>query len=581
MSIRRPLPPFWNRFRGGMLRRFLNLFRQKELADDIREELEFHRSQTTGRFGNATRIQEQMRDASILTWLETLLQDLRYGVRQLRKSPVLVTVAVLSLTLGIGANTAIFTLLNTVMLQNLPVRDPGRLVLYYDGVSTGVYSGDGFSSNMLSFPLWEYLKAHNKSFIGMSAFRQGVDRVTMHIAEYSGSGPRERATAHLVSGNYFGVLGVNPAIGRVLRQSDDTPAANPVAVISYNFWRDRFRLDRNITGKVVVLNGTSFSIVGVAAREFFGERVESPPDFWVPLSFQPQMLQEKSWLSARDVNWLNMIGRLAPGDTLRSAEAALNVQVHRFNAELAGPHPTPETRRKMDNVYVSLKPGGSGISWLRFQYSEPLHLLMAVVGVVLLIACANIATLLLARDAARRPEFLARLALGASPLRLLRQVLTESILLSVIGGIAGALFAWWGVKMLTHLLQVSPVVKIRPDPLVLAFTVGISLLTGVIFGVIPAIRSSRIEPRPGNAFRPAGWGRKRIGSTQALIVLQVALTLTLLLSSGLLAHSLLALKRQDLGFKPEKVLLVKTDLRLAGYRNRRAISALSRDRVLG
>ena len=548
-----------------MLRRFLNLFRQKELADDIREELECHRSQTTGRFGNATRIQEQMRDASILTWLETLLQDLRYGVRQLRKSPVLVTVAVLSLALGIGANTAIFTLLNTVMLQNLPVRDPGRLVLYYDGVSTGVYSGDGFSSNMLSFPLWEYLKAHNKSFTGMSAFRQGVDRVTMHIAGSSEAAPRERATAHLVSGNYFAVLGVDPAIGRVLRPSDDTPAANPVAIISYNFWRDRFRLDRNITGKVVVLNGTTFNIVGVAAREFFGERVESPPDFWVPLSFQPQMLQEKSWLSARDVYWLNMIGRLAPGDTLRSAQAAINVQVHRFNAELAEPHPTPETRRKMDDVYVTLKPGGSGISWLRFQYSEPLHLLMAVVGIVLLIACANIATLLLARDAARRPEFLARLALGASPLRLLRQVLTESILLSVIGGIAGAVCAWWGVKMLMHLLQVSPVVKVRPDPLVLAFTIGISLLTGVVFGVIPAIRSSRIEPRPGNAFQPAGLGRKRIGSTQALIVLQVALSLILLLSSGLLAHSLLALQAQDLGFKPEKVLLVKTDFRLAGY----------------
>ena len=400
----------------------------------------------------------------------------------------------------------------------------------------------------------------------MSAFRPGVDRVDdAHCRILQNQRPRERATAHLVSGNYFGVLGVDSAIGRVLRQNDDTPAATPAAVISYNFWRDRFRLDRNITGKVVVLNGTSFSIVGVAAREFFGERVESPPDFWIPLSFQPQILQRESWLSARDVNWLNMIGRLAPGDTLRSAEAALNVQVHRFNAELAGPHPTPETRRKMDAVHVLLKPGGSGISWLRFQYSEPLHLLMAVVGVVLLIACANIATLLLARDAARRPEFLARLALGASPIRLLRQVLTESILLSVIGGIAGSALAWWGVKLLARLLQVSPVVKIRPDPLVLAFTIGISLLTGVVFGLIPAVRSSRLDLRPGSAFQPAGFGRKRISSTQALIVLQVALSLTLLLSSGLLAHSLLALKRQDLGFKPEKVLLVKTDFRLAGY----------------
>ena len=349
-----------------MLRRFLNLFRQKLLSQDIREELEFHRSQTTGRLGNATRIQEQMHEASILTWLETLLQDLRYGVRQLRKSPVLLTVAVLSLALGIGANTAIFTLINSVMLQNLPVRDPGRLVLYYDGVNTGTYSGDGFSSDMLSFPLWEYLKAHYKSFTGMSAFRQGVDRVTMHIAGSSEAAPRERATAHLVSGNYFGVMGVDPAIGRVLRPSDDTPAATPVAVISYDFWRDRFRLDRNITGKVVVLNGTSFSVVGVAAHEFFGERVEPPPGFWIPLSFQPQILRRESWLAVRDVYWLNLIGRLAPGVTLHGAQAALNVQVHRFNAELAGPHPTFETRRKMDAVHVALKPGGSGISRLRF-----------------------------------------------------------------------------------------------------------------------------------------------------------------------------------------------------------------------
>ena len=165
---------------------------------------------------------------------------------------MLLTVAVLSLALGIGANAAIFTLINSVMLQNLPVRDPGRLVLFYDGVYTGTSTGDGFSSVEFSFPLWEYLRAHNHSFESLSAFRQGVDRVTMHIAEYSDSGPRESATAHLVSGNYFGVLGVHSAIGRVLRQNDDTPAATPAAVISYNFWRDRFRLDRNITGKVVV-----------------------------------------------------------------------------------------------------------------------------------------------------------------------------------------------------------------------------------------------------------------------------------------------------------------------------------------
>lgn len=548
-----------------MLNRLRNLFRSKRLSAEIQEELEFHRSRTSGFFGNMTLIQDQVRDASTIVWLETLIQDLQYGFRQLRKAPVLVGVAVLSLALGIGANTAIFTLINAVMLQSLPVRDPGRLVLFYDGIDTGVYSGDDFRSDYFSYPSWQYLRTHSDSFEDLCAFRQSNDRVVMHVSGSAESGPPERAEVHLVSGNYFQVLGVKASSGRVLRSNDDTPSAPPAAVISYEFWKNRFHVDNKVVGQTVVLNGTTFVVVGVAAREFFGERVQTPPDFWLPLSFEAQILQRESWLAAHDVFWLNLLGRLKPGVTVQNADVAVSTQLQRFYAGQAGTHLSLSTKRKIHGVRVHLKPGGTGISGLRYLYSEPLHVLMAVVGIVLLIACANIATLLLARASARRQEFLARLALGASRQRLVRQVLTESVLLSIIGGLAGTGFAWWSVKGLILLLDVTPVVKVRPDPGVLAFTLAISLLTGILFGIIPALRFSRMEPRLGTGLRAAESGISRFGSAQALIIVQVALSFVLLLGAGLLAHSLAALDFQDVGFKREHVLLIQTDPRLAGY----------------
>ncbi len=556
-----------------MLHKFFNFFRPDHLEADMREELEFHRSQTSGSLGNAMLIRDRMRDVNTINWLETTWQDLRYGVRQLGKAPVLVTVAVLSLALGIGANTAIFTLMNAVMFQSLPVRDPGRLVLFNDDISTGVYSGDDFSSNEFSYPSFQYLQLHNSSFVSLCAFRQDTDRVVMHVAGTSEAGPQERATAHLVSGNYFDTLGVNAAVGRLFKGSDDTLSAARVAVISYSFWRDRFNLDPSVLGQSLVLNDVSLTIAGVADRRFFGERIGRDPDFWLPLSTQPQVLQRDAWsnsrgmwLTARNVYWLNFMGRLKPGFSLESAQAAVNLRLRQFYSEQAGSHLSPSTRRKIENIRVELKPGGGGISGLRYLYSKPLHILTAVVALVLLIACANVATLLLARASARRQEFLARLALGASRTRLLRQVLTESILLSVLGGVVGAAFAWWCVRLLVILLRFDPVVKVRPDPAVLAFTVVISFLSGILFGIVPAIKFSRMDPGPGNAAPIANFGHLRFTSQHALIALQVALSFILLLGAGLLVHSLLALERQNLGFRRENILLLRSDAGLAGYR---------------
>jgi predicted permease len=508
---------------------------------------------------------EGTRDASTIGWLEAMLQDARYGFRQIRKARGFSLVAVLSLALGIGANTAIFTLIDAVMLQNLPVKDPGKLVLFFDGISSGVYSGDGFPGEIFSYASWEYFRDHNQSFEDLCAFRQGSDPLLMHVEGSPETGPKERVEGHLVSGSYFHVLGVRPAIGRLPTPDDDALNRPAVAVISYDFWRHRFHLDPSVIGKSIDLNGGTFSIVGVAPREFFGERVHAPPDFWLPLTRQAEVLQREDWLARRDTYWLNLMGRLRPEVTMQGAQATLNTQLQQFYTAQAGVHISADKRLAIHNAHVNLKPGGRGISGMRFLYSEPLHILMAIVVLVLLIACANVATLLLARAAARRQELSTRLTLGASRWRLVRQLLTESLLLSLGGGAIGMALAWWGVKALTLLVRINPQVTVQPDILVLAFTAGISLLAGIGFGLAPALRFSRWDGKNGIAARSLKFGMSRLNPAHAFLVLQLALSSVLLVGASLLMHSLLNLEDQNFGYRQENLLLIRTDPRLAGY----------------
>lgn len=544
---------------------------------EIDEELAYHRamldaescggaSAKRSRLGNSTQIKESTRAVWGWMWLETLLQDLRFGARQLRKRPVLVIVAALSLALGIGANTAIFTVINAVLLQALPVRDPGRLVLFYDGIATGVYDGGEPRGDYFTFPFWRAVDGKVSAFEDLCAFRQGIDRVTLRMEGARETGAREQAKVHLVSGNYFRVFGVDAEQGRLLKPEDDRPNAAPVVVISHDYWSSRFNSDPHIIGKTALLNGTAFTIVGVTPREFFGERVGWAPAFWVPLSWESQILLQESWLEAKDVYWLNMVGRLRPGASRRQAESEVNLRLQEYFRARFGSHPDPVKAREMAAARIHLKPGGGGISGLRFLYSEPLHVLMGAVALVLFIACVNVAILFQARATARTQEFLARISLGASRSRIVRQVLAETVLLSVLAGLLGVAVAWGGVKGLTALIGMQGFVTIKPNALVLSFTVGISLFTGVLFGLIPAIRSSRMEPRIGAAVRSAEFGTGRFHSTRLLIAGQIALSLVLLLGAALLAHSLSALQNEDLGFQRRHILIVQTDPRLAGYK---------------
>jgi predicted permease len=498
-----------------------------------------------------------------------LWRDVRYGARMLRKRPGFTAVAILTLALGIGVNSAIFSSMHAILMKTLPLDDVDRLVLFSDTPSEGTSDGTPFDDvwTLFSIPTYRHFARNVPALEEVAAFRSGEARLAV-LAPGEGATEAQLASGQLVSGNFFPLLRVKPALGRTLLPEDDTEAATPVAVVSYLYWQTRWAGDRGIVGRRLTVNGTPLTVVGVMPESFFGLRVRRPADAWIPLHLQPRIEQRESYLEARDVYWLNLVGRLRPGSDLRAAQAQVDVALKQYLRTQGGTPPPEDWQRALERGSIRLVPGARGLSGLRTRYAEPLRLLMAVAAFVLLIACANLTNLLLSRGLERRPEISMRLAMGAARGRLVRMLLTESLLLAGAGGFAGLLLALWGVDLLKTMVSKTAPVDVGLNVPVLAFTAATSMAAGILFGIAPALRAGRLDLASAMRSRHEGGtgGRLRTGLAKGIVVAQVALSLILLVGSGLLVRSLGNLATVDTGFAREGVALLDIDTRVAGLK---------------
>jgi len=515
--------------------------------------------------GSVTQLRETHRELQGLPWLETLAQDIRYGWRMLRNSPGFTVVAVLTLALGIGANTAIFSVINAVMLRMLPVQEPERLVQV--GFQ-GQHGAESFVGESFAYPVYKELRQNNKVFTDLSAFDYWDSFDARWVNRDDESGPSIKG--QLVSADFFSLLGVNAAIGRTFAPDEDS-GAHPVAVISYALWTRDFARDPAVLGKKVDVDGVLLNIIGVAPRYFGGVNPGRTCDLWAPVGMQPQLIGgEFGYLTDLNVNWLTLVGRLKPGVSIEQARANLDVAFRQAQQQrnLSGFSETE--RRDFWKRRIVLLPAARGTDYLRKEFRQPLILLMGMVALVLLIACANVANLLLARASAREREIMVRLAVGAGRRRLVRQLLTENILLATIGGAVGVLFAYWGSPVLVLLMsrgQNQVTLDVHPDLRVLAFTLLIALITGIAFGLAPALRATRVTVNPGSARVTTPRTGRSLG--RALVIVQVALSLVLVVGAGLLARTLRNLETLDPGFDSRNVLLFGLDPTRAGYKEDR------------
>ena len=483
------------------------------------------------------------------------MAELRLAFRALLKSPVLTTVAVLSLALGIGANTAMFTLVDQVLLRLLPVRNPQELVqLRLEGGRVGSQSGDG--RHTFSYPLYVALRDQNTVLTGLTG--QLISSTSL-----VGDDRSEMVSVGMVAGNFFDVLGVRPHLGRMLSPEDDkVKNGHPVGVLQYNFWQSRFGGRPELVGSTIRLNGSPFTVIGVAAPAFEGTNTGLPTNVWVPVMMKPTITTGWDSLDDERYAWFYLFGRLKPGVTIDQAQASLRVLYRqRQEVELKGPmfQKFPDQKERFLKQTFSLIPASQGQSNIRQGFERPLIVLQALVGLVLLIACANVASLLLARAAARQREIAIRTALGAGRGHIIRQLLMESLALAVAGGIAGVLLSAWLAQGLVRFLPFDPAnlsLSTSPDLRVLLFTLGVTLMTALLFGVVPALQGSKVAPGmtlKEEAGSVAG-GHGHVRMRKTLVGLQVGLATVLLVGAGLFARTLQNLRNVDLGFRTENVV---------------------------
>ncbi len=579
-----------------MMRWYQRLFQRARTEGQLDAELRFHlerqiadyvasgiapeeaRRRARLEFGGLDQVKEECRDVGAARFVETVIQDLRYGLRQLRGNPGFTAVAVITLALGIGANTAIFSVINAVMLRMLPVRQPARLVQI--GFQ-GKHAGESFVGESFSYPVFKELLQYNRAFTGISAFDYWN---TLHAraANVGTRGTNEPIRGQMISTNFFFLLGINPILGRVFAaDQDNVTGANPVAVISFAFWIRRFGRNPDVLGKKLVIQQTTFTIIGVAPRHFSGVDPGQVYDFWVPVSMQPEALPGGNRLAQIDTNWLSLIARLKPGVSVRQARASLDILYQEIQRQRDISKWSLQDRRDFFTHHIVLLPAARGANYLRTEFSRPLLLLMGMVVLVLVIACTNVANLLLARASTRQREIALRLAVGARRRRLVRQLLTESTLLAIIGGAFGLIFAFWGSPVLVALMSNMAnssgrvTLNVHPDLLVLGFTMLLALGTGVAFGLAPALRVTR----GSSGASITGWFRAASGPGNlggVLVMAQVALSLAVVVGAGLLVGTLRNLEKLNPGFNRGHVLLFGLDPSKAGYKAERA-TQLRRD----
>jgi putative ABC transport system permease protein len=541
--------------------RLRSLFRRNRAEDELDEELRFHierqieknlaqgmrpkqsRYAALRAFGGVAQIEEQCRDSRGVNLVETLIRDAAYALRMLRRSPAFTAVAVLSLALGIGANTAIFSLINAVLIKSLPVREPQQLVQF------GRANLERDAMTSFPYPFYRELRDGNEVF---------SDLVCVSVAP---TGLRldtgiEKLWGEAVSGNFFQALGVQPYLGRLLTPEDDIAAAAPVVVLGYGFWQRRFGGDRALIGTRIQLRDVPMTVIGVASPSFHGLDKGASPDFWAPITRKEQ-LTGSTMLETRDNWWLKIVGRLKPGVSREQAGAALNPFLQGYLASRDEPT-TDYARRVRASERMVLQPVSAGMGSMAEQLSKPLLVLMAAVCVVLLITCVNIANLLIARGAGRQREIAVRLAIGAGRRRIIRQLLTESFLLAGAGALAGVVASYWMVQLLVSALSGSSTfpLDVTPDLRVLAFTLSVAALAGCLFGLAPALHISR--PNLSQALKLDSWLAQGGRATwrKCTVSLQLALALPLLVTAGLFLRTLYNLYAQDMGFGRENMVEV-------------------------